>query len=350
MIRPLEIRHLRGARGRHFSTAMLSLTILVPLACDRDDPKPPSPIAFDRGHFEEGLVGIERWLGEGKPDAAEVIARRLVELDPDSVEALEAHGRCLIVLGALHASQGAMNEAVALRIRANDRYQAAVKLAGKTPRISLLHEAGIAAVGAGEPEQALALHVRAARLDPRNAMHAIFAGNMLARLERPVEARAWFTSATEIEPDEPWGWAGLAETHRQSGDHVSALVSIRKARAAAPASTDFRVAEARILRESGHGREAAMLLFAVHPDQRTTRIITEELAAACTQMEDHRRAALAWEALHARNPQDLAAMTEAAMAWIRAGDNERAASWIGAAENAGASPEAIERVRSRLAP
>jgi tetratricopeptide (TPR) repeat protein len=329
---------------------MVSIACLVPLACDRDDPQPASLTAFDQKRFEEGLVGIETWLGKGKPDAAEVIARRLVELDPDSVEALEAHGRCLIVLAALRDHEGATNDATDLRLQAHDRYQAAVQIAGETPRISLLHEAGIAAAAAGQPEQALALHVRAAQLDPNDAKHAIFTGNMLARLERPEQAREWFTRATELDPSEPWGWAGLAETHRQDGNHDTALTAIRTARAAAPSSSGFRVAEARILRESGRGREAAMLLFAVQPDERATRTITEELAAACTQIGDHRRAAIAWEALHARNPDDLGAMTEAAMAWIRAEDDLRAASWLEAAENAGASPSEIERVRARLSP
>ena len=350
MIRPLEIQVRRGANACWLSSAILSITCLLPIACDQDQAKPGSPTTFERERFEEGLLSIERWLAKGKPVKAEVIAHRLVELDPDSVEALEAHGRCLIILAAVHRTEGSELEAASLHTQANERYRAAVMHSGDSPRVSLLHEAGIAATAAGEHERALEFHRRAAQLEPTNAKHAIFTGNLLARMERPAEAADWFRRATEIEPNEPWGWAGLAETHRQGSEYQAALAAIRTARECAPASTNFRVSEARILRESSRGREAAMLLFAVQPDERATRLVTEELAAACTQIGDHQRAAKVWEALHAQNPDDLDAMTEVAIAWIRAGNSARAASWLEAAENAGASPAEIQRARNQLSP
>ena len=350
MIRALENQVRRGATACWLSTAMLIVACLCPIGCDRNEAQPDPQRTFERKRFEEGLLSIETWLAKGKPAEAEVVARRLVELDPQSVEALESHGRCLVVLAAVRRSEGSNDETQRLHALASERYQAAVLHSGDSPRPSLLHEAGIATTAAGEYERALSFHSRAAELESTNATHAIFTGNLLTRMKRPTEATPWFQQATQINPNEPWGWAGLAETRRQEKDYPAALEAIRGARDCAPANTNFRVAEARILRESSRGREAAMLLFAVEPKERATRLVTEELAAACTQIGDHQRAAEAWEAVHTHNPEDLDAMTEAALAWVHAGNNERAASWLNAAEEAGAAPDQVQRVRDQLAP
>lgn len=348
MIRPHGILDSIRSWSRTLPAILLLPASLSTVSCSDRAQDPPESAGYDQERYEEALVGIETWLGKGKPEEAELIARRLVELEPESTEALEAHARCLMVLAALRQHEGDEAEARSLKVLADERYTAALLHAGETPSVSLLHEAGISATGVDDVERALRLHMKAASLDPTGAKHAIFTGNLLARLNRPEEARAWFGKAVAIDEGEPWGWAGLAESHRQDGAFEDALKSIRTARSVAPEMVGFRVAEARILRESGRPRDAAMLLFAIDPEQRATRLVTPELAAACRMMEDHRREAEAWEALHARNPDDLDAMTEVAAAWIRAGDQARAASWLGAAENAGARPEEVQRVRALI--
>jgi hypothetical protein len=104
------------------------------------------------------------------------------------------------------------------------------------------------------------------------------------------------------------------------------------------------VAEARILREAGQAKLAADLLFAVDSAEHT-RESTSELAAACTAIDEHRRAAEAWERFNLRNQGDLDSMVEAARCWIRAGQPEQAASWLNLAETAGASSTLIEALR-----
>ena len=128
-----------------------------------------------------------------------------------------------------------------------------------------------------------------------------------------------------------------------------AIESIRTARARSVArgtesGFPFRVAEARILREAGKPRGAAELLFAVDPLEHT-RESTSELAAACTAIGEHQRAAQAWERFYQRNPGDVDSMLQAARCWVRAGQPERAASWLELAEAAGVAATVIDDAR-----
>jgi predicted Zn-dependent protease len=223
-----------------------------------------------------------------------------------------------------------------------------IRESGESPLPAHLHAAGVAAQVAGEPEEALEYHVRADGREPDNPQHAIFSGNILAGLDRAEEAADWFTRATRIDSREPWGWAGLAEVHRQDEAWEDALVMIRKARSAAPGNNGFRVGEARILRESGHPEDAARLLFALQPEQRTTSAVTRELTASCTLLGEHRKAAEAWIALHLKEPDRFEPALEASAAWLDAGERELASSWLQTAELAGAPTERVEVIRSRL--
>ena len=339
--------------GRSLLPGLILLGGLLP-GCSRDpgEVAPPATDAegtdYDPIRFDEGLLAIERWLEDGRPAEAEQIARRLVALNPDSIDALDAHGRCLVILAALERREG-VGDGKALDLEALGCYRALIERSGETPLPIHLHAAGLAAQSAGELDEAFAFHVRADTIEPDNPQHAIFAGNILAGLGRTGEAKAWFEKATTIDPREPWGWAGLAEALRQDGATTDALEAIRKARSAAPGSSGFRVAEARILRESGNAREAAMLLYALPPLERATFVVTTEIALACEAIGEHRRAAEAWEALHMRDRDAYLPALNAAAAWLNAGEPELTVSWLDTAVAAGAPAEEVEAVRARLA-
>ncbi|MEE2681548.1 MAG: tetratricopeptide repeat protein [Planctomycetota bacterium] len=313
----------------------------------------PTPAAeeavYDRKRFEEGLVAIDEWLANGDAGKAEVIAARLVELDPDSIAARQAHGNCLLILGSLADQNGDPDAAERFRIRADEAFQSALARSGGAESAALIHQAALAASARGDLERALSLHVSASEVDPADPTHPIFAANTLTRLQLPKEAITWFDRAIEIAPDEPWAWAGRAECHRQLRSFDEALEAIRTARARSVArgtesGFPFRVAEGRILREAGQPRRAAELLFAVDSTEHT-RESTSELAAACTAIEEHQRAAEAWERFHHRNQGDVDSMVEAARCWIRAGEPEHAASWLELAESAGVDPAVITAAR-----
>ena len=312
-------------------------------------PAPPAEKTVNLDRFQEGLAAVDRWLSDGDAAKAEVIAARLVELDPDSIVALQAHGNCLLILGSLADQSGDAANAVALRQRADAAYRAAVTQAGSGPEAPLLHQAALAAAANEDLERACVLHIRAASVDPTDPTHPIFAANTLTRLEHPEEAITWFDRAIEIAPAEPWAWAGRAECLRQLQRFDESLEAIRTARSRSVArgtesGFPFRVAEARILREAGQARRAADLLYAIDPSE-FTRGATSELAAACTEIGEHRRAAEAWERFNLQNQGDVASMLAAAECWIRAGEPEEAAAWLNLAETAGTPPSVLDAVR-----
>ena len=102
----------RPHRKHWVTPAMLILSLMpMPLlvGCGEDDlnPAPRSEAAtYDRDRFEEGLVAVDQWLADGDATKAEVIAARLVELDPTSIAALQAHGNCLLIMGSLANQNG----------------------------------------------------------------------------------------------------------------------------------------------------------------------------------------------------------------------------------------------------
>lgn len=350
----------RALPGRAIPSSLLLAGVVIASGiglsgCSREpDPESTTPVAgapYDPVRFDEGLEAIESWLEEGRPVEAERIARRLARLDPDSLDALEAHARCLAILGAFERGSVGDAQVEARRLETLEAYRRLIAAAGDRPVAMHLHAAGLAARSAGETEEALAYHSRAAELEPTNPQHAIFAGNLHAGRGDVESARSWFTRATTIDPREPWGWAGLAEARRQAGERTAALEAIREARRRAPGDDGFRVAEARILREAGRPADSVRLLYAIAPEARATRAITTELTLACAAIGEHGRAAEAWAALHAREPEDHRAALETARAWLAAGEPARAASWLEVAEAAGADPAAIERIRTeRSAP
>lgn len=319
--------------------------------CGEDEPAstPFAEKTFNPDRFQEGLVAVDRWLSDGDASKAEVIAARLVELDPDSIVALQAHGNCLLILGSLADQSGDLVNAATLRQQADTSYQSALTHAGSMAEAPLLHQAALAAAATGDLERACVLHIRAASTDPTDPTHPIFAANTLTRLEHPEEAITWFDRAIEIAPDEPWAWAGRAECQRQLQKFDEALAAIRTARSRSVArgtesGFPFRVAEARILREAGQARRAADLLYAIDSSEHT-RGSSSELAAACTDLGEHRRAAEVWERFNRQNTGDVTSMLAAAECWIRAEEFEEAAAWLNLAETAGAPPSVVESLR-----
>ena len=333
-----------------------ALALLTTTGCDESPSAAPESQSEpgDPTRLEQGLIAIDTWLERGKPLEAETIAVRLAEQFPNDAAIQAVHGRTLIILASMHQQANNLDDARRTRSQAHQRYQSALAIpysASTTTdpqRARLFHEAGLAAQAVRESEIALDCFLQAAKRNPTNPQHAIFAGNVLAQLKKAEKARVQFERATIIDPQEPWGWAGLAEAYRQQGDTERALLSIRRARAIAPATLAFRVSEARLLRLSGDASAAAQLLFALDERDRVNRTVIVELAAACSVLAHHDRAAQAWELLHAHNPEDLDAILEIAGHWADAGDEAKSAHWLQLALTLGATDAAATDIRERL--
>ncbi len=307
----------------------------------------------DAARAEEALQAIEVWLGKGDASKARTIAERLVEVDPDSPDAREAHAITLVAVAAETAAGGDEETAKSLRSRALSRYEEAIELSASTPRPDMLHASGIIAESLGLQQRALELYTDASEGAPDNASHAIYAGNVLIKMERHADAESWFDKAVTIDPAEPWGWAGRAVVFRQQARFEEALNSIRQARRAAGGRGTrndlvFRVSEARILRESGRAEASARLLFALDAQTRAnSAAVTEELHLACELIGEHARSAQVWAEFHAAHPDDGEALFMVAESWLRAERPEEAASWYRLAEDLGLPEELIDRMKRK---
>ena len=95
----------------------------------------------DAARAEEALQAVEVWLGKGDASKARTIAERLVEVDPASPDAREAHAITLVAVAAETAANGDKKSATALRTAALEQYEDAINLSATTPRSDLLHAA-----------------------------------------------------------------------------------------------------------------------------------------------------------------------------------------------------------------
>ena len=276
-----------------------------------------------------------------------------MEVDPYSPDAREAHAITLVAVAAEAAAGGDEETAKVLRRDALSRYEEAIELSASDPRPDMLHATGIIAESLGLQQRALELYTEASKGDPDKASHAIYAGNVLIKMERHEDAESWFGKAVQVDPAEPWGWAGRAVALRQQSRFEEALNSIRQARRAAGGRGTrndlvFRVSEARILREAGRAEESARLLFALDPQTRAnSAAVTEELHLACELIGEHARSAQVWTEFHAVHPEDGDALFMVAESWLRAGRPEEAASWYRLARDLGLPEELIERMKRK---
>ena len=88
----------------------------------------------------------------------------------------------------------------------------------------------------------------------------------------------------------------------------------------------MRLVLAKALRANGRARDAARLLSALAPNERAKAAIAQQFALALTESGELPQAAAAWDAAIRAQPSDAYVRAEAALAFLRAGDESRAAS------------------------
>ncbi len=114
-----------------------------------------------------------------------------------------------------------------------------------SPEAYRLNEAAVAEVRRGNPDEALALLIRAAALDPRDsairgnlARVRTVIGHRLARAGRMQDAEAQYRAALDAEPNEVSAWIGLGELQLRQRDPRAAEDAYRRALAVEPSNAD----------------------------------------------------------------------------------------------------------------
>ena len=206
-----------------------------------DDPTAPNPAA---------VIGawttFERALGQlqaGKPAAAAVELKRLVERHPDAPVFLSTYGRALKDAGQARA--------------AVEVYKAAVE---KWPSdAALFHDLAVAAREAGDSAEAMRAEQAALALDGTSAMAQNGLGLLHVDAGRGAEAAAAFERATRQDPTNPGYWSNLGHARSALGDGAAAEAAYRRALALDPEFADALNGLGTVYVQSGRAGDAVAL-------------------------------------------------------------------------------------------
>ena len=303
-------------------------------SCGREADTPPAPSAeVGRAAVEASLDAAEQYLTVGNTASARAIIDRLLVKAPREPRAHELYGRILYLEGFEAQRAGDDAAASGLVSEASDRYRTAVENAeadGSFAPWALagMHQsAGEIASAAGRPVQALE-HFRAAgRLDPASPKPPLYEAQILIQLDRPDEASRALQRTLQLDPDEAYAHASMAELALQRADPEAAVGHITMARRIDPGNLTLRLQEARIHRRTGEPDRGLELLVALDEPTRAQEVIAAEIAECYLRLGQPRKAAAAWELryrLHSRHPAAWRAAVGAAQARLAAGDRDRA--------------------------
>jgi tetratricopeptide (TPR) repeat protein len=295
-----------------------------PVAPATPSAQPPAP-----EKIEQSLSAAQEYITSADFAKAEAILIKLIERAPQELRGRELYGQVLGLQADAAQKRGDSLAATKLRTRAYEQYQAAVTIDPKSA--GLQHSAGLMAMAAGLPEEALAHFEAAAKLDPTNSQFALFAAQLLIQQQRYDEARAFLETVLKADPNEAMAHASLAIIDMEQGQFENALVHVRQARQIDPNDVNIRVQEAKILRRNGQVKTALELMVGLSAAERSKEPVAFEIAACYEQLGDLMNAARAWQHAVQTNPLDPRAWlfrVRAAQFLLKAGEREQAWMWL----------------------
>jgi predicted Zn-dependent protease len=133
-----------------------------------------------------------------------------------------------------------------------------------------------------------------------------------------------------LAPDAAWSAALRAEIALARGEAAAALASAEAALTRDRDILEMRLVLAKALRANARPRDAARLLSALSESERAKAAIAQQFALALAEAGEMTQAAAAWEAAIRATPNDPYLRAEAALAFLRAGNEARAASELSA--------------------
>lgn len=315
-------------RSKLWRWSALATTLCACMSCDRGDAQsrvdPSDPAAM-----KTAMEAVEISLRNARVDEARRIATRLSEVASENGDVFELLARVEIAR-SLESSDPELR-ALARRAAANAYARAVEKC---EPNAGLLNAAGVAAQGCGDLTTAIAFFDRAAKIDPANPQHPLFAGLAALSLGRHEEARTRLTFTRSLDPKSPWPVSALSGVALLQGDAETALALAREARRLDPRLDELRVPEAKALRKLARHQEVLTLLLALPEKARMTEPIAWEIAAAQEAMGESMSAAITW-GRWAEFCGSADAAADAARRWTAAGDPIQAHTWMQLARHRG---------------
>ncbi len=286
----------------------------------------------DARELDDAADAIETLLDAGRTREAWLVAEKLLARVPegDAAErkAAEMAARAAFAHAELGRAALAPGERARLLEAAADAAERSARADGARDA-ARLRFAALLADRAGRGARADELHDLALLAAPDDLESlSVAAAASIARgdLERARALVARHRAAAPGgTPAAGWSRALAAELALAEGDAAAARAAAAEAFALDRDSLEFRVLLARALRADGAPREAAVLLGALPPAERSRRAVAEPLAAALADLGEHARAAAAWRDAVAGSPEEPRVRGELALALVRAGDRDAAA-------------------------
>lgn len=275
--------------------------------------------------IDAALNAAEEYRQGGEFGKAEVILRQLIDKAPQEPRARVALGENLLMQAAEAGTKGNEVAANELAREASTHYRAAVEVEPNSA--GLRHSAAMAALKAGDEAGAIEQLQAAIKLDATNPQYPLHLAQLLIKAKRYDEADAAVKVVLALTPDEPLAIATAAALAMERGDGEEAVRQIEAARAIDPGSLALRVQESKIRRRMDQPRRAVELLISLSESDRGQEAVAFEIATAYGMIEEHQRAALAWELCARANPRSVLAATKASESWLAVGESDQAARW-----------------------
>jgi tetratricopeptide (TPR) repeat protein len=306
---------------------------------------PPSSESFSRATFDDATRAIETYIAANRTREAELVARKLVEqagsdaalgrtayeyaarayfARAELAEDLSPKSREELVREAALAAQRAVAEST-------DATTAVATTAANEPSVEARRFAAMLTDRIGDRDTAQSLYDAALAAAP-NDLATILPAALSALARNASDPRIDELAARHerLAPDAAWSAALRAEIALARGEAAVALASAETALTRDRDMLEMRLVLAKALRANGRPRDAARLLSALSESERAKAAIAQQFAIALAEAGETTQAAAAWDAAIRAAPNDPYLRAEAALAFLRAGNEARAASELSA--------------------
>lgn len=310
---------------------------------------PPSSESFSRATFDDATRAIETYIAANRTREAELVARKLVEqagsdaalgrtayeyaarayfARAELAEDLSPKSREELVREAALAAQRAVAESADATTAAAT--SAAISAANQ-PSVEARRFAAMLTDRIGDRDTAQSLYDAALAAAP-NDLATILPAALSALARNASDPRIDELAARHerLAPDAAWSAALRAEIALARGEAAVALASAETALTRDRDMLEMRLVLAKALRANGRPRDAARLLSALSESERAKAAIAQQFAIALAEAGETTQAAAAWDAAIRAAPNDPYLRAEAALAFLRAGNEARAASELSA--------------------
>ena len=310
---------------------------------------PPSSESFSRATFDDATRAIETYIAANRTREAELVARKLVEqagsdaalgrtayeyaarayfARAELAEDLSPKSREELVREAALAAQRAVAESTDATTAAAT--STAISAANQ-PSVEARRFAAMLTDRIGDRDTAQSLYDAALAAAP-NDLATILPAALSALARNASDPRIDELAARHerLAPDAAWSAALRAEIALARGEAAAALASAETALTRDRDMLEMRLVLAKALRANGRPRDAARLLSALSESERAKAAIAQQFAIALAEAGETTQAAAAWDAAIRAAPNDPYLRAEAALAFLRAGNEARAASELSA--------------------